>query len=107
MTGISRHNLYDIDDLVHVWKRGWQELARLAKKLHVTRYGNFGNPTSRPSVRIYWGFCEAYQDLLFEELGGGAAQLDMLGLFGLAATPGNKRFERENCCKYLPKPFSS
>ncbi len=54
MPEISDYNLYNIDDLIATWKKGWQELANLAEKLGFQRDGsqNSSDSSRPPSSRV-------------------------------------------------------
>ncbi|MCK4294287.1 MAG: hypothetical protein KAY65_13905 [Planctomycetes bacterium] len=60
MAEISEHNLYDINDLVAKWEKGWRELAKFGKAVCPLKLENSADRSKPPVDRILL----AFQDVL-------------------------------------------
>ncbi len=92
---VSKFNdahLYDISDLISIWKKGWRELAKLCNRLNVyCEVRGFGESKDSVAYRVYYGFDNILCDILWCK---GTCKLNTSSIFYLAkAKPGQYSLE--------------
>ena len=104
MPKISDSNLYDIDDLTHIWKHGWRSLANFAEELGFQRTTGSSDNSYSPSFRILCCSEEIIRHVTHSKnINIPPAVLPYHGVQALAAAPANKYNFNSNI-KLVPIP---